>query len=183
MWSPAEFRVIVRNLAYTGLATNALSRHDLADSDSDGIPTCGKRLLRRRHGAARDADADSDGMSNWQEYVAGTDPTNTLSYLKIDNLTIQTARRLTFGAVSNKTYTIQYTDRRQRPMVEACGRLRSRDESHGSGDRSFFDTSRVYRHGDTATAVTGEPRVPVTCGAEKVVAHGHELGAAAFQPP
>jgi hypothetical protein len=50
-------------------------------------------------------------MSNQAEYVAGTDPTNAASYLKITSITAGAGATLTFGAVSNKTYTIQYTER------------------------------------------------------------------------
>ena len=42
--------------------------------------------------------------------MAGTNPTNSLSYLKIDTLTPGGGATLTFGAVSNRTYTIQYTE-------------------------------------------------------------------------
>jgi len=34
------------------------------------------------------ADQDGDGFLTWQEYWAGTDPTNENSYLKIDSLEI-----------------------------------------------------------------------------------------------
>jgi hypothetical protein len=60
--------------------------------------------------ADRDADSDGDGMLNWQEYVVGTDPANALSYLKIDSITEGVGATLAFGAISNKTYSIQYTD-------------------------------------------------------------------------
>jgi hypothetical protein len=35
--------------------------------------------------AADDVDADGDGMSNWQEYLAGTNPTNALSRLQFNS--------------------------------------------------------------------------------------------------
>jgi len=33
------------------------------------------------------ADADGDGMSNLQEFLSGTDPTNSASYLHITSVT------------------------------------------------------------------------------------------------
>jgi hypothetical protein len=53
-------------------------------------------------------DADGDGQSNKAEYVAGTDPTNALSYLKIEQG--PGAATVSVAAVSNRTYTVQYTD-------------------------------------------------------------------------
>jgi hypothetical protein len=58
----------------------------------------------------RDTDADGDTMSNWQEYVAGTEPTNALSYLKVESLVPGQPASLQFEAVSNRTYTVQFTD-------------------------------------------------------------------------
>jgi hypothetical protein len=37
--------------------------------------------------AADDVDADGDGASNWQEYIAGTNPTNALSCLQFNSAT------------------------------------------------------------------------------------------------
>jgi hypothetical protein len=119
----------------------------LADSDSDGIPDVWESAyFGGDTAAARDADADSDGMSNWQEYVAGTDPTNTLSYLKFDNLTIQSGATLTFGAVSNKTYTIQYTDAPGSGQWSKLADVYARATNHAEVviDPSS-NTSRVYR--------------------------------------
>jgi len=57
------------------------------------------------------ADPDLDGMSNYQEFIAGTDPTNGLSYLHIDALgTVPGGAVLNFLAISNKTYTVFYRD-------------------------------------------------------------------------
>jgi hypothetical protein len=53
------------------------------------------------------------GLSNSQEYHCGTDPTNALSYLKVESITRAnggSAVVLRFCAVSNKTYTVQYRE-------------------------------------------------------------------------
>ena len=55
-------------------------------------------------------DSDGDGMSNYAEYVAGTNPTNNLSYLKIDSLVASGGALISFGIISNKTYTVQFAD-------------------------------------------------------------------------
>jgi hypothetical protein len=55
-------------------------------------------------------DADGDGLTNLQEFLAGTDPHDPGSFLKIDSISFAPWPRLQFGAVSNKTYTLQYSD-------------------------------------------------------------------------
>ena len=47
-------------------------------------------------------------MSNWAEYIAGTNPTNAASYLKVEQVTFNSPAQISFQALSNRTYTIQY---------------------------------------------------------------------------
>jgi hypothetical protein len=54
-----------------------------------------------------DADPDGDGATNWQEYVAGTDPTNPLSVLKA---TIKAVPLISWDSISNKVYRVMRKD-------------------------------------------------------------------------
>jgi hypothetical protein len=103
---------------YAIVATNAalnsgrLSRSAvitlLDDSDGDGLPDNWESAFPAA--GDRNSDADGDGASNWAEYIAGTDPTNALNYLKLELSTGANAAALKFGALSNKTYTVEFTD-------------------------------------------------------------------------
>jgi hypothetical protein len=90
----------------------------LADTDHDGLadswqtnsslhPCFTGSLTSNPPDGARDD--DGDGVSNADEYRAGTDPCDPTSKLKAvfggDSRTIQ------FNAISNRTYSVQYNDR------------------------------------------------------------------------
>ena len=48
-------------------------------------------------------------MSNRDEYIAGTNPTNALSYLKLEPIQVLSGNSiLEFGAISNRSYTIDF---------------------------------------------------------------------------
>jgi hypothetical protein len=53
-------------------------------------------------------DSDSDGMNTWQEWIAGTDPTNSTSALRLlSPVANPPAVTLTWQSVTNRTYCLQ----------------------------------------------------------------------------
>jgi hypothetical protein len=84
----------------------------LADTDGDRIPDVyedANRMDKDNPDDWRD-DADGDTMSNRAEYIAGTDPQDTNSFLKIDRLEGGGPATISFRAVSNRSYTVQWSD-------------------------------------------------------------------------
>ena len=87
----------------------------LVDSDGDGIPDWWMmKYFGHPTGQAGDLsraqdDADGDGMSNLQEYLTGTDPTNPNSVFRLwAAASTNSPINLTWPAVPGKSYQIQY---------------------------------------------------------------------------
>jgi hypothetical protein len=105
------FRVAATNLASGpgGFSSNTTNLTVLPDFDGDGMADSWEVLYGFNTNNVADAllDLDGDGMINRDEYIAGTDPTNPLSLLKL--FTVATnASLLQFVAQSNISYTVQY---------------------------------------------------------------------------
>ena len=107
------YRVIVRNLAYGGTNIGpAAVVTTLVDSDQDGLPDSWEALFGLDSNLSADAarDEDLDGMTNGQEYVAGTNPLDPLSVLKLDVKESSGGVALQFTAISNRTYSVQFKE-------------------------------------------------------------------------
>jgi hypothetical protein len=108
-----NYAVVVTNAALpSGRGSASVGIALLPDTDGDGIPDAWEEQFGFETNSALDAFLDSDGdtMLNWQEWVAGTEPTNAASYLKFDAIESGGGALLTFGAISPRTYTIEFTD-------------------------------------------------------------------------
>jgi hypothetical protein len=105
--SNGTYRVVITNLAGS-VNSSSVALTVLPDSDRDGIPDSWElEHFGDSTGASGTADTDGDGMINTEEFVAGTDPNNALSVLKIGvNPTNRAV--LNFVAQTNRGYTVQY---------------------------------------------------------------------------
>src|SRR5206468_3907316 len=80
----------------------------LRDDDNDGLPnTWEQQYFLNPTNAVASADTDGDGFSNYQEYIAGTNPTNRNSTLRITNVQpgAGPAVTITWPSATNRFYT------------------------------------------------------------------------------
>jgi hypothetical protein len=89
------------------------------DADADGLPDAWELQYgfdphdpSGRNGAT--GDPDGDGVTNLAEYIAGTDPLDARSYLRIESISAPGPGagpvRLTFFARANRFYSVQYAN-------------------------------------------------------------------------
>jgi hypothetical protein len=144
------YRTLVNNAAFpsggsgSAFATNAL--FTVIDSDGDGLPD----IWETTFGAGDpNADGDGDGMTNLEEYFAGTDPISAASVLKIEILSAGAGASLQFGGISNRTYAIQYADQLRPQSPQEWQRLAEFTARRTAFTTNVIDpaysTNRFYR--------------------------------------
>ena len=115
------YQVVVVNSS--GSATSQVATLTISnpDTDGDGMADAWELEHGLRIGVNdADLDPDGDGMTNLQEFIAGTDPQNRSSYLRIANViapgSSATAASISFFGVAGHSYAIQFMD--QLPPAE-----------------------------------------------------------------
>ncbi len=91
------------------------------DTDNDGMPDSWETLHGFNPASPTDAsvDSDGDGQTNFEEYQAGTNPLDATDSLRV--LAVESAGTnalMSFRAVSNKTYTVEFKNALTAPTWE-----------------------------------------------------------------
>ena len=91
-------------------------------------------------GSADSLDADGDGMVNWQEWLAGTEPNNPLSVLKVFGPVFSSSSgiTITWSSVANRIYTVQRGTALAAPLPFS---ILQNNLAGQSGSTSFTDTT------------------------------------------
>jgi len=82
------------------------------DQDGDGLPDAWEQLYfgdPTNADANADSDVPPDGQKNIEEYIAGTDPTNSASYFKVEDQARGNSVVLSWSGVSNRLYNVEST--------------------------------------------------------------------------
>jgi hypothetical protein len=107
-----RFTAAITNIVGSAPLTSNAVLTVLSDSDHDGLPDLweiNRPGFNIADAADGNRDDDGDGMSNAAEFLAGTDYLDAASCLRL-SLALMPTRRLWFDAVSNHTYSIQFSE-------------------------------------------------------------------------
>jgi hypothetical protein len=149
----AEYSCVVTNAASLspGILSGRAQLYVLADTDADGLPDEWESLygFDPEIPGENELDSDGDGMTNREEYLAGTDPLDPESYLRLDLAGISlnpSVANLQFTAVSNRTYTVLYSEDLSVPIWLKLGhalshptnRVFSMSNTNSTGRERFY---------------------------------------------
>lgn len=122
----------------------------LGDRDGDRLPDVWEASFGLDPSSPLDAgfDPDRDGFSNREEYQAGTNPRDAASQLRWQGIQRSGASaRLSFEAISNRTYSILFTDQLPTRHWQTVTNLEAslRSQTLTVEDRSVGSEPRYYR--------------------------------------
>ena len=99
----------IPNNTYGWGRVDALAALGLNDTDGDGMPDWWELWHNLNSNDPSDAalDSDNDGITNLNEYIAGTDPQDKTDYFHIASITAGTNCVLSFQSALNRLYTLE----------------------------------------------------------------------------
>jgi hypothetical protein len=106
-------RIVITNAAQISPAVSTtFTVTVVADGDGDGLADAWELAYFGSSTAGeREVDSDGDGALNWQEQIAGTDPTNPASVLRLTGAAQGDGPlRLSFDAIAARAYSIQSSE-------------------------------------------------------------------------
>ncbi|MGA2242077.1 MAG: S8 family serine peptidase [Verrucomicrobiota bacterium] len=100
----------IPNNTYGWGRVDALAALGLGDSDGDGMPDWWELWHNLNPNDPNDAalDSDGDGVSNLNEYLAGTDPRDDADYFHIASIAVGANCVLSFQSALNRLYTLEF---------------------------------------------------------------------------
>jgi hypothetical protein len=126
-----------------------------ADTDGDGIPDWwmlqyfGHATGQSSDKSLATQDADGDGFSNLAEFLAGTNPTNSASYLHLISITPTNGNyQINWAAVGGHYYAIQATTNLMKNFSDASPVMfvgRAGESSANFSDTNQNSSARFYR--------------------------------------
>jgi len=117
------------------------------DRNENGIPDSWElKYTRSITGMSATAHSDGDGVNNLDEFLAGTDPTNKLSFFSIKTNTFSSTglMALTWTSSSNRIYAIEWTTNLMRPYSNLVFNLNSKVTENTYTDFTHVASTRIY---------------------------------------
>lgn len=93
--------------AYETWATNVMN--PTGDLDGDGIPNYWEQQYGTTTGLTVSADNDGDDFTNFEEYLADTDPTNAASFFEMSGFMASAVQTVYFTGSTARQYQVFYT--------------------------------------------------------------------------
>jgi DNA-binding beta-propeller fold protein YncE len=131
------------------LSIDGTPEDEPVDYDGDQISDAWELLhsLNPDSSADATADPDNDGLTSYQEFIAGTDPTEFFSRLHIREISRTAGVTLAMPTVKGISYTLQYNDRISGLWTNGT---------------SFFGDGAEFRHSEPPTSSPRFYRISVT---------------------
>ena len=146
-----NYLVAITNLASSsGALSVTVPLTVLVDTDKDRMPDVWELANNFDPKSAGEAsiDSDGDGLTNLEEYMAGTDPRDPASFLRVERVSADLGSfAIIFNAISNRTYSVLYredpTELSWSVLASTLGRTTNRLET--ILDPVGTNMSRIYR--------------------------------------